>query len=86
MPTKPDDFDVRFAALMYDHPRHSFAYGYCVIFTTLSILNEAAALLDWQEQELFVQLLFTSAVFAGVLLYSGRRLEEKRRVAHLGDN
>ncbi len=83
MATDADRFDATFQALMYDHPKHMFGYAYCVVFTVLSILNEATALAGLKDRDLFVELLVFSAVLAGVLLYSGRWREEKRRIAHL---
>ena len=79
MATDPDRFGASFEALMYDHPKHMFGYSYCVVFTVLSILDEATALLGLTERDLFVELLVFSAILAGVLQYSGRRREEKRR-------
>ena len=83
MATGPDSFNASFQALMYDHPKHMFGYAYSVMFTVLSIFDEATALLGLTERDLFVELLAFSAVLAGFLVYSGRRREEKRRVAHL---
>ena len=86
MATDRDRFAASFQALMYEHPKHMFVYLYCFAFTMLSILDEATALLGWTERDLFVELLVSSAIFAGVLQYRVRRREEKRRVARLAGN
>ena len=83
MATDRDRFAASFRALMSEHPKHMFVYLYCFVFTMLSILDEATALLGWTERDLFVELLASSAIFAGVLQYGERRREEKRRVARL---
>ena len=83
MATPANRFDASFQALMYDHPKQLFWYIYCVIFMALSILNEASAFVGLKERDLFLELLFSSAIFAGVVHYGSRRREEKRRVAHL---
>ena len=83
MATDTDRFAASFRALMSEHPKHMYVYLYCFAFTMLSILDEATALLGWTERDLFVELLASSAIFAGVLQYGERRREEKRRAARL---
>ena len=83
MATDTDRFAASFRALMSEHPKHMFVYLYCFVFTMLSIIDEASALLGLTERNLFVELLALSAIFAGVLQYMERRREEKRRVARL---
>ena len=52
----------------------------------LCFSREASALLGLTERDLFVELLVSSAIIAGVAQYLGRRREKKRRAAHLVGN
>ena len=57
MATPANRFDASFQALMYDHPKQLFWYLYCVVFTMLSILNEASVFVGLKERDLFLELL-----------------------------